>query len=81
MLVVKVSVTFTRIRLILIGCPELLEQPSFGKIVMDEGGLDISHICCWTSSGLCGCWADSFPYLWHDFHSGQRIESTALKNI
>jgi len=32
---------------------------------MDEGRLDISHMCCWTCSGLCGCWADSFPYLWH----------------
>jgi hypothetical protein len=38
MLVVKVSVTFSRSRLILIGSPEFLEHPSFGKIVMDEEG-------------------------------------------
>jgi hypothetical protein len=39
MLVVKVSVTFTRIQLILIGHPELLEHSSFGKIIMDGGGV------------------------------------------
>jgi hypothetical protein len=75
--------TSTRIQLIFVGRPELLEHPSFGKIIMDGGrGVQIFLTCAVGHvQGVVVAGQTIFLTYGMDFHSGQGIESSALKNI